>query len=78
MNIELSQIKVNDGGPDGDVDTAGDNSLFEVQGIFIPLTSRNESQARSWKGPEKSGPFLVPEGYCGGVAGERRTPRPSD
>jgi len=36
MNIELSQIKVNDGGPDGDVDTAGDNSLFEVQGIFIP------------------------------------------
>jgi hypothetical protein len=32
---ELGQIKVYDGGPDGDVDTA-DNTLFAVQGTFAP------------------------------------------
>jgi hypothetical protein len=32
---ELAQTKVFDGGPDGEVDTA-DNSLFEVQGVFVP------------------------------------------
>jgi hypothetical protein len=32
---QLQQVKVNDGGPDGDVDTA-DNTLFAVQGAFAP------------------------------------------
>jgi TolB protein len=32
----LGQVKVWDGGADGDADTAGDNRLFEVQGIFTP------------------------------------------
>jgi hypothetical protein len=32
----IDQIKVYDGGPDQDADTTGDNSLFEVEGIFIP------------------------------------------
>jgi hypothetical protein len=32
----LDQVRVYDGGPDGDADTAGDNSLFEVQGVFVP------------------------------------------
>jgi hypothetical protein len=32
----VDQIKVYDGGPDGDGDTTADNSLFEVEGIFIP------------------------------------------
>jgi hypothetical protein len=32
---ELSQLRVDDGGPDGDFDTPG-NSLFAVQGIFVP------------------------------------------
>jgi hypothetical protein len=32
---QLGQVRVFDGGPDGDADTA-DNSLFAVQGIFIP------------------------------------------
>jgi hypothetical protein len=35
MVCEVAQAKVFDGGPDGDVDTA-DNSLFEVQGLFVP------------------------------------------
>jgi TolB protein len=34
-NWELGKIDLNDGGPDGDVDTA-DNTLFETQGIFVP------------------------------------------
>src|SRR4051812_28892740 len=34
-NIELAQLQINDGGADGQVATA-DNTLFEVQGIFIP------------------------------------------
>jgi Tol biopolymer transport system component len=33
---ELDQFKVYDGGPDGDADTPGDNSLFAVQGVFVP------------------------------------------
>jgi VCBS repeat protein len=33
---ELGQIQVFDGGPDGDVDTASGNSLFAVQGVFVP------------------------------------------
>jgi hypothetical protein len=33
--VELNQLLVNDGGADGQVATA-DNTLFEVQGIFIP------------------------------------------
>jgi len=32
----LSQIQVYDGGSDGDADTTGDNTLFEVQGLFAP------------------------------------------
>ena len=32
----LDQIRVHDGGPDGDADTAGDNSLLAVQGLFVP------------------------------------------
>ena len=32
---ELGQVAVYDGGPDGIVSTAG-NSLFEVQGVFVP------------------------------------------
>jgi hypothetical protein len=32
---ELGQVRVNDGGPDGTVSTTP-NSLFAVQGIFIP------------------------------------------
>jgi hypothetical protein len=34
-NIEIAQLQLNDGGADGQVATA-DNTLFEVQGIFIP------------------------------------------
>ena len=33
--IEISQLQITDGGPDGQVATP-DNTLFEVQGIFIP------------------------------------------
>jgi hypothetical protein len=33
--IEIQQLQINDGGTDGLVATAG-NTLFEVQGIFIP------------------------------------------
>jgi uncharacterized protein len=32
---ELGQVRVRDGGPDGDVDT-GPNTLFAVEGIFVP------------------------------------------
>ena len=32
----LDKLKVFDGGPDGDADTVGDNSLFAVQGVFVP------------------------------------------
>jgi hypothetical protein len=33
---DLSQIQVYDGGSDGDADTTGDNTLFQVQGLFAP------------------------------------------
>jgi hypothetical protein len=33
---ELGQVRVDDGGTDGDADTAGDNSLFAVPGLFVP------------------------------------------
>jgi hypothetical protein len=33
---ELSQVQVFDGGADGNADTAGDNTLFAVQGLFAP------------------------------------------
>jgi hypothetical protein len=33
---ELDQVEVHDGGPDEDVTTTGDNSLFAVQGVFVP------------------------------------------
>jgi Tol biopolymer transport system component len=33
---ELGQVRVYDGGPDEDADTTGDNSLFAVQGVFVP------------------------------------------
>jgi hypothetical protein len=33
--VEVAQMKISDGGADGDVFTS-DNTLFEVQGIFIP------------------------------------------
>jgi hypothetical protein len=38
--VEIAQVHINDGGSDGDVETAGPparpNSLFAVQGIYIP------------------------------------------
>ena len=33
--VEVSQMQVNDGGPDGQASTA-DNTLFAIQGVFIP------------------------------------------
>jgi hypothetical protein len=35
-NWEFGQVQVDDGGPDGDGDTAGDNTPFLAQGIFVP------------------------------------------
>ncbi len=32
----LDKLRVYDGGPDGDADTVGDNSLFATQGLFVP------------------------------------------
>ena len=32
----LDRVQVNDGGPDSDADTFGDNMLFATQGIFVP------------------------------------------
>jgi hypothetical protein len=34
--VEIQQLQINDGGTDGQVSTTADNTLFEVQGIFIP------------------------------------------
>jgi len=34
--IEVSQVVVRDGGADGSASTAGDNTLFMTQGVFIP------------------------------------------
>jgi len=33
---ELGRVQIDDGGADGDVDTFGDNTLFMVQGLFVP------------------------------------------
>ena len=33
---EIDQVRFHDGGADGDADTAGDNSLFATQGVFVP------------------------------------------
>jgi hypothetical protein len=33
---ELDQVKVYDGGADGDADTTGDNTLIAVQGLLVP------------------------------------------
>ena len=33
---QLDRVKVYDGGPDEDADTPSDNSLFAVQGVFVP------------------------------------------
>ena len=33
--VELAQVQLFDGGPDGDIGTTP-NTLFAVQGIFIP------------------------------------------
>jgi hypothetical protein len=33
---ELGQVQVFDGGADGLASTAGDNTLFEREGIFVP------------------------------------------
>jgi hypothetical protein len=33
---ELGQVRVFDGGPDGDPGTQGDNTLFMTQGVFVP------------------------------------------
>ena len=34
--VQLSQIRVNDGGPDGLAATADGNRKFAAQGVFIP------------------------------------------
>ena len=33
---QLGKVQVYDGGADGDADTAGDNTLFMEQGLFVP------------------------------------------
>jgi hypothetical protein len=33
---QMSRLEVFDGGPDGDADTTAGNTLFAVQGVFIP------------------------------------------
>jgi TolB protein len=35
-NWEFKQVRLYDGGADGDGDTQGDNTLFAVQGVFVP------------------------------------------
>jgi hypothetical protein len=35
MIVQLDQVQVSDGGPDGAISTA-DNDLFAVQGLFVP------------------------------------------
>jgi hypothetical protein len=32
----FDEVRVHDGGPDGDADTESDNSLFMKQGVFAP------------------------------------------
>jgi hypothetical protein len=33
---QMDQVQVYDGGPDGDADTTAGDTLFAVQGIFVP------------------------------------------
>ena len=33
---QIGQVRFYDGGPDGDADTTADNTLFAVQGLFVP------------------------------------------
>ena len=33
---QMGQVRVLDGGADGDADTSGDNGVFATQGIFVP------------------------------------------
>jgi hypothetical protein len=33
---QLGDVQVLDGGPDGDADTAGDNTVFLREGVFVP------------------------------------------
>ena len=33
---QLGQVQVFDGGPDDDADTVPGNTLFAVQGVFVP------------------------------------------
>jgi hypothetical protein len=35
-NVEIEQVQITDGGPDGVMGTPAGNTLFAVQGIFIP------------------------------------------
>jgi hypothetical protein len=35
-NWQFGQVRVFDGGPDGDGDTTGDNAPFLTQGMFVP------------------------------------------
>ena len=35
-NVEIQQVQITDGGPDGVMGTPAGNTLFAVQGIFIP------------------------------------------
>ena len=34
--VQLGQVHVNDGGPDGLAETAAGNEMFAVQGVFVP------------------------------------------
>jgi hypothetical protein len=33
---QMSRVEVDDGGADGDADAPADNTLFMVQGLFVP------------------------------------------
>jgi hypothetical protein len=33
---ELAQVRLDDGGPDGDAGTTAGNEPFAVQGVFVP------------------------------------------
>jgi hypothetical protein len=33
---QIGQVEMLDGGSDGDVDTAGGNTMFARQGLFVP------------------------------------------
>ena len=64
----LDQLKVYDGGPDGDADTTADNSLFAVQGVFVPANPRRSAPHRTAPAPPPPGPS--------GAAARPAPPRP--